>query len=169
MVKLCSGLGQYYSENHETNPQKYIGITWDDILAMAENPNSVAKEKAQWMIPSILMSRVHAEQKERGQFYCLWADLDDLTTLSFFNLVEKVTDIIDGKICVYTSSSATEGNPKSRIIIPLVAPVSGEMFVNLQIILNNRLEAAGIIPDRATERAGQLCYLPNRGEYYDFF
>ena len=43
------------------------------------------------------------------------------------------------------------------------------MFIILQTILNNRLEAVGITPDRATERAGQLCYLPNKGDYYQSF
>ena len=168
LPKLCSGYGQYYSENNKTDPRNYVGITLNEIFEMAENPSSVAKEEAQWIIPSSLMNRVHSEQKKQGMFHCLWADLDKLAGLSFFDLVIKTNGIIDGKICIYTSSSATEENPKSRIIIPLADPVPGEMFVILQTILNNRLEAAGIIPDRATERAGQLCYLPNRGEYYDF-
>ncbi len=168
LPKFCSGFGQYHSEKHETNPQKYIGITMEKILSMAENPPSVVKNQAQWVIPSTLMSRVHSEQKAHGEFHFLWADLDELSRLTFFDLVDRVTNIIDGKVCIYTSRSATEENPKSRILVPLAHPVSGEMFVTLQTILNNRLEAVGITPDRATERAGQICYLPNRGDYYEF-
>ncbi len=168
LPKLCSGYGQYYSENHKTNPQKYIGITLKDISEMLEDPPSVAKEKAQWAILSTHKTRVHSEQKKKGQFHCLWADLDDLTGLSFCDMVDKASKAINTSILAYTSSSATVDNPKSRILVPLAHPVSGEMFVTLQIILNNRLESAGLTPDRATERAGQICYLPNRGDYYEF-
>jgi hypothetical protein len=35
-----------------------------------------------------------------------------------------------------------------------------------QQLLNDKLEALGIKPDRAAERAAQLCYLPNKGKFY---
>ncbi len=44
----------------------------------------------------------------------------------------------------------------------------GETYILLQKILNDRIEKAGIIPDRKTEAAGQICYLPNRGELYQY-
>tara|TARA_R110001592_G_scaffold44411_2_gene142958 strand:- start:443 stop:2674 length:2232 start_codon:yes stop_codon:yes gene_type:complete len=66
----------------------------------------------------------------------------------------------------YTSRSATEANQKARLIVPLSEPVSGGVWLTLQKILNDKLQAAGITPDRVTERTGQLCYLPNRGDFY---
>ena len=42
------------------------------------------------------------------------------------------------------------------------------MWLTLQKILNDKLQKAGITPDRVTERTGQLCYLPNRGEFYAY-
>jgi hypothetical protein len=48
----------------------------------------------------------------------------------------------------------------------LAEGIPGADYSMMAKILNDRLEAAGLIPDRATERTGQLCYLPNRGEYY---
>jgi hypothetical protein len=72
----------------------------------------------------------------------------------------------DVHVLAYTTASATRERQKLRCIVPLAEPVPGSHYVLLAEALNNRLEAAGIIPDRATERAGQLCYLPNRGDFY---
>jgi hypothetical protein len=52
LQKLCSGYGQYYSENHKTNPRKYFGITLNEILEMLEDPPSVAKQDAQFGVGS---------------------------------------------------------------------------------------------------------------------
>jgi hypothetical protein len=50
----------------------------------------------------------------------------------------------------------------------LSTPVYGRIFVILQKIFNDKLKQEGVTPDRATERAGQICYLPNRGAYYQY-
>ncbi|MBT3368256.1 MAG: AAA family ATPase [Nitrospina sp.] len=164
--ELCSGHGQWWSPKNTTNPQAYITVTLDEIYEMAKTPTSVAKENAQWVIGSSLLSRVHAEQKEKGQFNLQWADLDDVAGLTFDEIVNRALDVLPCDFIAYTSRSATEKQQKARLIIPLSAPVSGKQFVIQQTILNNRLESVGVTPDRATQRAGQVCFLPNRGEFY---
>lgn len=167
---LCSGIGQFHSINNKAAPQEYLGVTLDQIYQMAASPQSMAKEKALWVIPSTLMSRVHAEQRARGEFWALWADIDrnpDRSVKDLAILVFGFTE--EAGLLTYTSRSATKENQKGRLIIPLGEPVSGADFILLQKILNDRLEALNIPPDRATERAAQLCYLPNRGEFYDHF
>jgi hypothetical protein len=67
----------------------------------------------------------------------------------------------------YTSRSATEQHQKARLIVPLSEAVSGGVWKALQKILNDKLKKAKVKPDRVTERPGQLCYLPNRGEFYE--
>jgi hypothetical protein len=37
-----------------------------------------------------------------------------------------------------------------------------------QKLFNDLLQSNGIVPDRITERANQICYLPNKGEFYDY-
>lgn len=166
---LCSGIGQFHSINNKAIPQEYLGVTLDQIYQMAASPQSMAKEKAQWVIPSTLMSRVHAEQRARGEFCFLWGDIDRNPDRSVKDLAILVFGFTEGAgLLAYTSRSATRENQKGRLIIPLGEPVSGADFILLQKILNDRLEALNIPPDRATERAAQLCYLPNRGEFYDF-
>jgi len=166
-AQLCSGLGKYHSTDHRTTPKPYITITLADIEAMAEAPQGVAKKDAQWVIPSTLLSRKHTEQRTGGEFHALWADIDDSQGMPFSNIVSRVSVVVPHYLA-YTSRSATQDNQKARIIIPLAEPANGEHFVILQKILNDKLEAEGITPDRVTERVGQLCYLPNRGEFYQY-
>ncbi|WP_155325846.1 hypothetical protein [Desulfosarcina ovata] len=139
----------------------------DVIGRMLANPPSVEKSTAQWAIFSTLTSRVHVEQRERGQFYALWADIDKTNGMTFDEIVERANGcLLD--FLAYTTSSATEKKQKARIIVPLAGPVDGKTFVHLQKILNDKLQENGVTPDRATERAGQVCYLPNRGKFYLF-
>lgn len=166
---LCSGFGQWHSPNNERDPQPYISTTMAQIRALIDNPPSVDKSKGQWTIFSTLASRVHSEQREHGQFVALWADIDDCTGFDFEAATLKLCALLhNAGFMAYTSRSATAENPKLRIIVPLTAYVAGSVFVRLQKILNDKLQKAGIAPDRATERAGQVCFLPNRGEFWDY-
>lgn len=163
--KLCSGYGQYHSPINKTKPQEYITITLSDIISMVKNPQSIDKEKAQWFIPSTLKSRVHKEQRDNGKFYALWADIDEIGDILFYEISQSIKSILPPEtfIICYTSSSATPIKQKSRIIIPLKEAVSGVEFNILQIILNDKLQELGITPDRTAERYGQICFMPNKG------
>ena len=163
---LCSGYGQYHSPNNETNPQPYVSITLAEIYAMLAAPQEVEKGSAQWAIFSTLPSRVHREQSAQGEYYALWADLDDPEGLTLEETVSRAGAAISCDLWGYTSRSATAYCQKARLIVPLAEPVTGREFVRLQKALTRRLEAEGLKPDHVTERAGQVCYLPNRGEYY---
>lgn len=166
---FCSGLGAYYSTSPDAKDPKphYLRITLPDIMAMVKNPLRVAKEKAQWAIFSEYMSRVHSEQRERGLYGCLWLECDKADGLTWDDVIRKVQDVCS-EFIIYTSRSATESNPKFHVLIPLEKPVDGKTYCILQKIINDKLESAGLLPDRASERPGQLCYLPNRGEFYKY-
>jgi hypothetical protein len=167
-VALCSGFGQYHT--NEADPDKplkkltqYVGITFDEIRALVDNPQQVDKKKAQWVIPSTVMSRTFKVQEQEGEYRFLWADLDkDAPPLDA--LVEMFRDY---SFEIYTSRSATRENPKSRILLPISKPLCCPDWKLCQKILNDELASAGIEPDKASEGAAQLCYLPNRGEFYD--
>ncbi|MEK7259741.1 MAG: AAA family ATPase [Pseudomonadota bacterium] len=164
---FCSGFGQWHSPNNERDPKPYTHATMASIRAMLDTTPSVAKENAQWAIFSTLPSRVHAGQRGQGQFVALWADIDDNSAMNAEQVYNLLHALLPGFI-VYTSRSATQENQKLRIIVPLTETVSGSTFVRLQKVLNNKLETVGITPDRVTERAGQVCYLPNKGEFWSW-
>ncbi len=166
---LCSGYGKYHSPNNKRNPQPLAVVTLEEIRAMLVNPQAgLEKDCAQWAIFSTLLSRVHDEQYARGEYYALWVDLDKPNGLTLANMVVVAKCLIPGDVWAYTSRSATENYQKARLIFPLSRGVSGVEWVRLQKALNRRLALVGITPDYTTERAGQPCYLPNRGEYYTY-
>ena len=170
-IKMTSGFGQFHTnEPDPAKPDKkltpYLTIGYADICAMVDKPPSVSKAQAQWLIPSSHHSRNFKEQEERGRFHMLWADLDDHPP-TLPDLAVMLESIIGGSDYeIYNTSSATPDNQKARILIPLSEPLSGADWMLAQQTLNDKLEALGIKPDRASERPAQLCYLPNRGEFY---
>lgn len=164
---FVSGFGQFHSDRAGVSPRPYVTLDWQQFGAMLENPPSVAKEAAQWVIFSEMPTRVAAEQRTAGCFHALWADIDEAQGLSIAETAKLAQEATGGAgLGCYASRSATEENQKARIVIPLARLVGGADFEVMQKVLNDRLEASGLIPDRATERANQVAYLPNRGQLY---
>jgi hypothetical protein len=169
--RMVSGYGQFHTnEADPNNPDKklkpYVTIDLDGIRALVDNPPSVEKQDAQWLIPSTLLSRNFSEQEKSGEYWMLWADLDK-DPLLIVEVASRLRQLIPGcDFEIYTTKSATEENQKSRIQIPLTKPLLGADWVTCQGMLGDALEAAGMTPDRAAERPAQLCYLPNRGAFY---
>ncbi|MDI9235219.1 hypothetical protein [Limnohabitans lacus] len=61
-VKFVSGFGSFHTnESDPQNPNKllkpYEQVSWSHITAMIDTPDDCEKHKAQWVIPSTLMSR----------------------------------------------------------------------------------------------------------------
>lgn len=166
-ARLCHGIGQFHTDNPSAaDPRALLTITIDQIEAMLERPVSVAKAQAPWVIPSDHLSRVHAEQRQQGLFWGLWFDIDE-TAATFHGSCTLIAEALPGiRVLAYTTRSATQDQQKLRGIIPLSEPIPGRDYRLHAMSVNDRLQAAGIIPDRATERAGQLCYLPNKGVFY---
>ena len=164
---LCHGWGQYHSPNNAREPRPLMTVTLHAIRAMLREPVRLPKKRAPWFIPSQHLNREHAAQREWGRFCALWGDVDE-TAAPFTESCAGIRGALgdDVHVLAYTTASATRERQKLRCIVPLAEPVPGTEYVLLAEVLNNRLEAAGIAPDRATERAGQVCYLPNAGDFY---
>ena len=161
--KLCSGIGQTHTDKYGL---PYNSITITDVLTLTFNPSSVAKENAVWFIPSTLHTREAVKQRENGEYYAVWGDIDVHTELG------AIKDVLAKLVCnyiVYSSRSATIEYQKWRVIIPLSESANPIEWQQLSQILNDKFQAAGIEPDRASERVNQLCYLPNRGEFYQYY
>lgn len=169
MSAMTSGFGQFHTnEPGKKNCSPYARIDLGGIRALVDHPQQVEKDQAQWLIPSSLPSRTFREQERSGQFWMLWADIDKnpptlnaLQECLYLNLIEECDHEI------YTSRSAREEYQKSRILIPLSKPLAGAEWIVCQQVFNDKLEAVGIVPDRKSEGPAQLCYLPNRGDFYD--
>lgn len=164
-ARFCSGVGQYHSPTAKLSPRALESISGAEVMALVNAPQRVTKAQARWAIFSDHLSRRAEDQRQHGRFYALWADLDhDPPELQ--DAADRLADSLGATVLAYTSASATTDTPKARLLVPLATPCSGDCFEACQRILNDRLEALVVTPDRATERANQVCYLPNRGEFY---
>ena len=169
-IKFCSGFGQFHSNEPTAKIRKpYATMTMAEIEAMVKDPQAVDKAQAQWLIPSTLLSRNFAEQEQKGQFWALWADFDkDPKPIADISWNwEKFTEGCNALF--YSSRSATADRQKSRLIVPLEKPLTGGEWILATECLNDALELARFAPDRISERAAQLCYLPNRGAFYNAY
>lgn len=160
--KLCSGIGQFHTDKRGLS---YESIPLAQIFAVIETPTSVAKETAQWFIPSNLLTREAKKQRENGAYYATWCDFDKHTTL---DAIKEVLANLFCEYAVYSSRSATIEHQKWRVIIPLADPANATQWQHIAQIINDKFQAANIEPDRASERVNQICYLPNKGEFYEF-
>lgn len=166
-INLCSGLGQYHSDGG-SKPKQLNTITLNDVKAMLATPQQVDKSNAQWVIFSDLVTRNGDAQKAKGKFYAFWFDIDEPAGKDLQSMAKDLSNALNGcELLAYTSRSATADNQKARLIIPLAVPITAQEFINVATIINDKLESLGISPDRAAQRPNQICYLPNRGEYYD--
>jgi hypothetical protein len=169
---LTSGFGQLHTnEPDPAKPRKrlipYKRIDWAGILLLVDNPQRVDKEVGRWLIPSSLPSRTFKTQFDHGEFWLLWADFDPGNPAASV-IAQAIAGITGGPQCeVYSSRSSTEAVPRTRALIPLGRPLTGADWSMAQEVLNDLLVDAGLVPDRATERPAQLCYLPNRGVFYE--
>ena len=169
--RFCSGFGQYHT--NEFDPQKpekkltpYIQTSYSELMALVDDPQQIDKRKAQWIIPSSHLSRTFKAQELHGSYLLLWADIDKGSPE-----IEQVQTVLNQmghfNYEIYTTSSATLENLKYRILIFLAVPLTSSDWITCQKILNDGLEHGGLIVDRKSEGFAQLCYLPNRGEYYE--
>ncbi len=170
-IKLASGRGQFHSDGGN-NPKPLRSITLSDIERMMTKPQQCDKSESEWFIPCDALTRSKEKQRaSNGLFYALWGDVDDMQGVTLQALADQVTAELsdfmgDVRLMAYTTKSATETNQKSRLILPVETPLSIDDFIRCQTVLNNKLEALGVIPDHATQRPAQICYLPNKGAFY---
>jgi hypothetical protein len=167
-IKFCGGIGQFHTnETGAINPKPYLKIDINSVLSLIDSPQQVDKSQGQWLIPSIYPSRSFKEQEQHGKYHMLWVDLDENPPAPSV-LAGILKDTLDDcDLEIYSSKSATPDNKKCRGLIPLSGWLDYADWTMAQQILNDKLHTLGIVPDRASERAAQLCYLPNRGAFYE--
>ena len=95
----------------------------------------------------------------------------DQNNLALSDVKEAVcTALGPCSMLIYATRSATRDNRKWRALVRLREPVTGADYSDTAAAFYDLLEEQTrgvLICDRALERAGQLVYLPNRGEYYE--
>lgn len=175
-VGFCSGYGRKHTDNPEKDYRTpYEAISMASIIDKMSNPSSTGKgsAEAQWVIfsdctnPYGRAAKYLSDVSNGVLYYALWADIDESQGITAQDVLHRTAfGVTRAETHVYTSRSATEDDQKCRIVIPLAEPVDTATYMDMQKVLNNRLAAEGIKPDEVNERCNQLCYLPNKGEFY---
>jgi hypothetical protein len=165
-VAFASGSEKYHTDNVNAQNHKKLNSTgWLKILWLVNNPQNVNKDYANWVIFSDLLTRSRQAQLESGRFYGCWLDLDKNPELS---AILAVLSSLNCEYVIYSSKSSTPDYKKWRVLIPFAEPATGEEHQRVVAVINDRFASAGIEPDRATETCNQICYLPNKGKFYQY-
>ena len=161
-VNYCSGFGVKHTDKHKP----FSTITWSQITELVDCPQDIDKALGQWIIPSTLVSRLRRDQEKGGEYWMLWADIDDKPPV-LDELSKFLSVFLDGsRFEVYTTKSATESIQKTRVLIPLNEPLTPQQWKECQQVLNDELEVNLVPPDRCSEKLQQLVLLPNKGDFY---
>ena len=162
-ARMVSGFGKYDTDSHGG---ALASISYSEILDLVKSPaRGVAKDAAQWCIPSTYMHR--KGQKEHGRFAMLWADVD-APAHTIAETAAIVGGLVEGHdFAVYASRSATAEKQKCRVLVPLATELPPHQWLIASSLFREKLHAAGIETDPASERPSQVLYLPNEGEFYD--
>ncbi|MBD9527841.1 DUF3987 domain-containing protein [Paracoccus sp. PAR01] len=173
-VPLCCGLG-ISDTLKDREGAVYSGVTFHEIVELAENPQEVPKESALWVIPSDYReadARAHAVQAERGKLWLLPLDLDAGNPPLDVAMKLVRTVIGEGPTLVgYSTHGSSPEVPKSRVLVPLAEPVAGASWRLTVEAYNDLLETVSsglLIPDEKLHSTGQVMFLPNRGEHYEY-
>jgi len=159
---------------HPSAGTPYASISNSEIARLVREPQSVPKVRGQWFIPSTYCeydARSHRVQAARGSFWLLTLDVDQ-NDLSLDDVRTTLANLLgSAATLIYSSRSAAADCRKWRALVPLAEPLAGNDYPDTQNAFFDLLEEAGggvLIADRALARPGQLVYLPNRGEHYEW-
>ena len=183
MSSCCTGYGgtdthAFILNDGRQNPHSNAGhpyptITIQQVYDMLAAPPSVAKENAQWIIPSNYHqedARSHEAQRTRGSYYWLAADIDQGNPTRE-QVIHATKQVLGSGIAflVYASRGSTLENKKWRTLVPLSLAIPGSWYSDYADAFFDGLEHFELTLDRTLARAGQLIYLPNRGEHYEWY
>lgn len=153
-----------YGQKFTKKSGEYPTITYRQIELLASKPLSKPKEFALWFIPSAYSgswARTHLVQQELGEYWVLAADIDEESPEMDFVIGSVEAALGDVHMLVYSSSNASPGNKKWRVLVPLDKPLNGLEWIGTQTAFFDLLKTEGLILDRSLERTGQPIYLPN--------
>ena len=142
----------------------YETVSFADLRRMCREPAAEPKLHAPAFIASTYighLARNHEEQRKRGHFHALIADVDTGSPTLEELEAAVVRSLGDNARLIYSSSSATAERRKWRVIFPVRDPIAGSAYADVQAAFFDALRHQGIACDYALARTGQPVFLPN--------
>ncbi|MDG1265678.1 MAG: hypothetical protein P8O03_05080, partial [Ilumatobacter sp.] len=165
-VQFCSGTGQH--DTRQSSGDDYDLISWAKIVDMAVHPTTVDKAVGRWFIPSTYNhpdARSFQRQTEAGVYQAIPVDID-CGNHSLEAVTEATQAILGDCLVIHSSRSSKPDNRKWRAIAMIAEPLAGSAYGHIQRAVIDLYQERGFTLDPALERAAQLIYLPNAGEFY---
>lgn len=161
-------LGHGINDTRKRTNTPYDTIGVDEIFERVTNPTSVAKDVADFIIPSTYTkaggaedARSHHVQREHGRFPLLMVDIDK-GNHAMSDLTEAVSSLFgDARYCIYSTASAKPDDRKWRMAIPLDHELPYHEWSEAGEALFDHLKTNGIVADPKLLGPGQPVYLPN--------
>lgn len=184
MVNICTGFGGTDSHalrlsDGRLNPSDNAGkpyqtITMEEVWAMLSDPPTVAKERAQWIIPSEYHqhdARTFEVQRDEGKFSSFLCWDVDKGNFELGFVIQTVRQSLGHGVAfvVYSSRGSKPDQKKWRVLVPHSQPLNGSGYIAVQQTFFEDLESLGLVLDSTLARPAQLVYLPNRGEHYEWY
>ena len=183
-VVFCMGVGMRDTHaltlsNGKPNPspgagKPYGSINGKQIVRMVKNAPAVAKDDAQWFIPSTYHqhdARTAEAQFNHGSFGWLPIDIDD-GNLDLSEVKESVCGLLPGiSVIIYSTRSSTPQDRRWRVLVPLATFLLGVDYVATLrafhgLVLDQSMGT--VIPCGGILNEKQIIYLPNRGDFYEY-
>ena len=161
-------LGHGINDTRKRTDTPYDTIGVDEIFERVTTPTSVAKDAADFIIPSTYTkagcaedARSHHVQREHGRFPLLMVDIDK-GNHAMSDLTEAVSSLFgDARYGIYSTASAKPGDRKWRMAIPLDCELAYSEWSEAGEALFDHLKTNGIVADPKLLGPGQPVYLPN--------
>lgn len=161
-------LGHGINDTHKRTGTPYDTIGVDEIFERVTNPTSVAKDAADFIIPSSYTvaggaedARSHAAQREHGRFPLLMVDFDK-GNHAMSDLTEAVSSFFgDARYGIYSTASAKSDDRKWRLAIQLDRELDFNEWSEAGEAFFDHLRTKGITADPKLLGPGQPVYLPN--------
>lgn len=161
-------LGHGINDTRKRTGTPYDTIGVDEIFERITNPTSVAKDAADFIIPSSYAkaggaddARSHASQQAHGRFPLLMVDFDKGNhTMS--DLKEAASSFFgDVRYGIYSTASAKPDDRKWRMAIQLDRELPYSEWSEAGEAFFDHLTSEGILADPKLLDPGQPVYLPN--------
>jgi hypothetical protein len=161
-------LGHGINDTRKRTNTPYDTIDVDEIFKRVTNPTSVAKDDADFIIPSTYAkaggledARSHDVQREHGRFPLLMVDFDK-GNHALSDLTEAASSFFgDVRYCIYSTASAKPEDRRWRMAIQIDRELPYSEWSEVGEALFDHLKSKSIAADPKLLGPGQPVYLPN--------
>ncbi len=156
----------FFHNLNQTDTSKFE--TWDNLVSLANKPQSISKEKACCMASQLSGQKNKEAVLKHDSMSLCWIDIDE-GDLSLYEVVEKLTKLLILSAIIYSTASSNRLNSKGglngnrwRALIQLSKAVNCKQWILMQQAITDLTGG-----DKSATRIQQILFAPNNPEISD--